>query len=146
VIAAAAIVGILGSLIAAYCYPPVDMNRSVPVPMLLIVFVPLVLARVAIKREESKKIAVVVALFLNGKLDTYPAAEIKTRVIAKSVRYRSLSSGVLTVAPSWRDGRTEETPDVSSATFYAIAEGQLVQVVVHRGAFGLPWYSSVLPD
>jgi len=124
--------------------------------VLLIIFFPLVLARIAIKREESKKIAGIVAavvlcifaafLFLNGKLDTNPPAEIQTRVIAKSVRYRRLSYGVLTVAPSWRDGRTEENLEVSSATFYMIAEGQLVQVVVHRGAFGLPWYSSVLPD
>lgn len=154
-IVAAAIVGALGSLIAAYWYPPIDMETSVPLAMLLIVFVPLVLARVAIKREESKKRAGVVAaillcisaafLILNGSLDRYPPAQVNARVIAKSVGYR-LTSGVLTVAPSWRDGRTEERLPVSSATFYRIAEGQSVQIVIHRGAFGLPWFSSVLPE
>ena len=78
-IVAAAVVGALGSLIGAYWYPPIDMETSVPLAMLLIVFVPLVLARVAIKREESKKRAGVVAaiffcisaafLILNGSLD-----------------------------------------------------------------------------
>ena len=154
-IVAAAIVGALGSLIAAYWYPPIDMETSVPLAMLLIVFIPLALARVVIKREEYKKKAgVVVAivlcisaafLILNGSLDTYPPAQVNARVIAKSVGYR-LTSGVLTVAPSWRNGRTEERLPVSSATFYMVAEGQSVEIVVHRGAFGLPWFSSVLPE
>jgi hypothetical protein len=152
---AAGIIGALGIFVAGYCYPPIDMETSVPLAMLLIVFVPLVLARVAIKLEESKKIAgVVVAivlcisaafLILNGSLDTYPPAQIDTRVIAKFVGYR-LTYGVITVAPSWRDGRTEENLPVSSATFYMVEKGQSVQIVVHRGAFGLPWFSSVLPE
>jgi hypothetical protein len=155
VIVAAAIIGALASLIAVYWYPPLDVETSVPLAIILIVFVPLVLARFAIKREEFKKGAGVVAaivlcisagfLILNGSLDKYPPAQVNARVIAKSVGYR-LTSGVLTVAPSWRDGRTEERLPVSSATFYKIEEGQWVQIVVHRGAFGLPWFSSVLPE
>jgi predicted MFS family arabinose efflux permease len=51
---AAGIIGALGIFVAGYCYPPIDMETSVPLAMLLIVFVPLVLARVTIKREEFR--------------------------------------------------------------------------------------------
>jgi hypothetical protein len=156
VIVAAVILGALGIFIAGYCYPPVNMYTNVSVPALLIALFLLALVHVGLRRDEFRKIGRISAaivfclcaavLFLNGSLDHYPPAEIKTRVIAKSVRYGKGVGYVLTVSPSWRDDRTEENLGVSSATFYTIVEGQLVQVVVHRGAFGLPWYSSVLPD
>jgi hypothetical protein len=155
VIAGVASVGLLGVLAACYCYPLVDMYSNESVPLLLVVFVPLGLACLVIKREEFVKVAgpaiAIVAcisaafLFLNGLLDTHAPALIETRVIAKSVGYGKGGGFVLTVAPSWRDGRKEETLGVSSSTYYMILEGQSVQVVVHRGAFGLPWFSSVLP-
>ena len=154
VIVGAVIVGSLGMLIACFRYPPIDLKTLVQLPMLFVVFVALVLARFTIK--PSKKIvggvvAIVLCisaifLFLNGSLDNYPPAEIEARVIAKSVRYGKAGGYVLTIAPSWRDGRTEENLPVSGATFYMIAEARLVQVVVHPGAFGLPWFSSVLPE
>lgn len=152
-IVAAVILGALGIFIAGYCYPPIDMHTNMSLPAVLMALFLLALVHIAPRREELRKIGRIVAaivfclcaafLFLNGSLDHYPPAEIKTRVIAK---YVGRASHVLTVAPSWRDDRTEESLGVSSATFYMIVEGQLVQVVVHRGAFGLPWYSSVLPD
>jgi hypothetical protein len=151
VIAGATIVELLVAVTAAYRYPLVD--RNVPLSIILMIFVPIVLARFAFKRKEVKQIVPLVVvgifaafLFLNGSLDTHPPEQIEARVIAKSVRYGKGSNYVLTVAPSWRDGRTEENLGVSSATYWKIAEAQPVQVTVHRGAFGLPWYSSVLPD
>jgi hypothetical protein len=156
VIVAAVMVGALGIFIAAYCYPLIDMYTKMSGPTLLIALVLVVLVHVVPRREEFRKIGRIVAaivfclcaafLFLNGSLDDHPPAEIKTRIIAKSVRYGKGGGYVLTVAPSWRDGRTEESLGVSSSTFYALEEGQLVQVVVHRGALGVPWFSNVLPD
>jgi hypothetical protein len=156
VIAAAAIIGALGILIAGYCYPPIDMYTNTSVPTLLTALVLLALIHVALRREEFRKIGRTVAaivfclcstfLILNGSLDNFPPVEIKTRVIAKAVRYGKGGGYVLTVAPSWRDGRTEENLGVSSTTFYTVGEGQLIQVAVHQGAFGLSWFSNVLPD
>jgi hypothetical protein len=155
VIVAAVIVGAFGIFIAGYRYPPVDMYTNMSGSTLVIALVLLALALVS-RREEFRKMGRIVAaivfclcaalLFLNGSLDNNPPAEVKTRVIAKSVRYGKGGGYILTVAPSWRDGRTEESLGVSSTTFYTIQEGQLVQVVVHRGAFRLPWFSNVLPD
>jgi hypothetical protein len=156
VIDAALIAGALGIFIAGYCYPPVDMYSNMSGPTLLIALVFIVLVHVLPRREEFRKMGRIVAaivfcfcaafLFLNGSLDSHPPEDIKTRVIAKSLRYGKGGGYVLTVAPSWRGGRTMESLGVSSTTFYSVLEGQLVQVVVHRGAFGLPWFSNVLPD
>jgi hypothetical protein len=156
VIVAAVIAGVFGIFIGAYCYPPIDMYTNVSGPTLLIALILVVLVHVVPSREEFRKMGRIVAaivfclcaafLFLNGSLDNSPPAEIKTRVIAKAVRYGKGGGYVLTVAPSWRDGRTEESLGVSSSTFYTLEEGQLVQVVVHRDAFRVPWFSNVLPD
>jgi len=86
-------------------------------------------------------------LFLNGALDKYPSVQAQTRVARKSVtRGRGGPSYSLIVTPSWRNGRADERLEVSGATFSMVRTGEPVLVIVHRGMFRLPWFSSVLPE
>jgi hypothetical protein len=81
-------------------------------------------------------------IILNGALDSYPPLQVETQVIQKSVGARS--SYHLVVSPSWREGRDHETFQVRRATFDDVQMGDSIQVVVHRGAFWVPWRPRVL--
>lgn len=82
-----------------------------------------------------------VLIILNGALDSYPPLQVETQVVRKSVGVRS--SYHLTVSPSWREGRDQETFQVRRATFGHLQTGESIQVEVHRGAFGIPWRPTV---
>jgi hypothetical protein len=154
--------GLFGVLLAAHLYPPLDMAPVMGLALVLF-FVPLLTTIVLTRRKRFALHAPFVRsiyawagvalvtfaalLFLNGALDKSSPVEAKTSVIRKSVsRGRGGPSYSLTVAPSWRLGRDDEGLEVNGATFSIVRTGQLVRVVVHRGAFGLPWFSAVRPD
>jgi hypothetical protein len=154
-----AVVGIIGILIAVYFYPLID--RNVVVTVLLIEFVVVMLIRFessvrghqTLREAFLKRVAAIVLcipavfLVLNGALDTYPPTLVRTCVIHKSVSNgRWGPNYYLTMAPSWRGGRTEERLEVSAEVFSRIGEGLSARVAVHRGAFRLPWFSSVVPE
>ena len=148
--------GLLGILLAGYLYPPLDMNLLTRIAIIL-VFIPfLINALFGVRKQLARRmytwggIALVTSaalVFLNGALDKSPPVEAKTLVIRKSVSHgRGGPSYSLIVAPSWRPGRDDERLQVSGATFSMVQGGQPVRVVVHRGVFGLPWFSAVMPD
>jgi len=88
-----------------------------------------------------------VALLLNGALDRVPANEVKATVIRKAMVEGSHHGTYYNViVSSWRPGRTQEDFDVDSKVFKRIAAGKSVTVELHKGFFGVPWYSSISPE
>jgi hypothetical protein len=78
---------------------------------------------------------------LNGVLDYLPPIQVETRVIRKWVRHdRGADRYYVLVGPSWRAGRDQEKISLATqASFDTVEAGDLVQVEVHLGRFGLPW-------
>jgi len=153
--------GLLATILAGHLYTPVDMNPVMGLALILF-FIPLLTVSLGARKRLAEHAPLVVKmwaggaialvmfaalLFLNGALDKSSPVEAKTSVIRKSVsRSRGGPSYSLTVAPSWRLGRGDERLEVNGAMFSMVRTGQPVRVVVHRGAFGLPWFSAVMPD
>lgn len=156
------IFSLFAMLIAARFYPPLDMSPVMLVGLVLF-FTPL-LAHIgfSVRKRLSRHIVLVrrmyrsfgiglgvfaVFLFLNGALDKYPSMQVHTRVAQKAVaRGRGGLSYSLIVSPSWRSGRVEERLEVNGATFSKVRTGDAVLVIAHRGAFQLPWFTSVLSE
>lgn len=153
--------GLFGSLVATHVYPPLDMNATMLI-CLLVFFAPIVVHIVLAVRkllasnlERLKSgyrwtggilLAIVALLFANGALDNSPSQQVVATVIQKSVsRGRGGGSYSLTVSPSWRPGREDERLQVSGATFSSVHTGQPVAIEVHRGAIGLSWFNKVVP-
>ena len=153
--------GICGTIVAAHFYPPLDMNPTMLIA-LIIFFAPMAInvflqvrkqlapnlefVNAAYKYAGWGLVVFAACLFLNGALDRHPSMQAHTRVSQKSVsRGRGGPTYSLTLDPSWRDGRTQERLDVSGATFASVRTGERVSVDVHRGWFGLPWFSRVSP-
>jgi hypothetical protein len=44
---------------------------------------------------------------------------------------------------SWRPGKSNEDLEVNAATYQNAGVGQKITVQIHKGFFGLPWYSGV---
>jgi hypothetical protein len=153
--------GLCGSLVAAHFYPPLDMNPAMLVP--LIIFFAPVASHVffSVRKQLAPNLEFVnrvykyagigvvgfaLCLFLNGALDRNPSMQVHARISQKSAsRGRGSTTYILILDPSWRDGRTQERLDVSRATFVSVRTGDQVSVDVHRGLFGLPWFSRVSP-
>ena len=155
-------VGLFGVLIATHFYPPLDKNALIGfglVPFFAPIFAHLAFS---IRRQLSSHVemlkgiyrltAVVLAifaafLFLNGAMDKYPSEQAETRVTQKLIaRGKYGQSYSLIVTPSWRSGRLEERLEVDGPTYSMVRTGDPVRVVLHRGAFRLPWFSGVLPE
>lgn len=90
-------------------------------------------------------IALPVLLVANSVFDRSPARQVYTVVTLKSFSSGRFSRDFLTVAPSWRPGRTEEKLIVSGSTYSSVYEGEPVAITVHKGLFGLSWYDHVVP-
>ncbi len=94
-------------------------------------------------------VTIFLALFIacNGALDKSPVTPVRTTIVSKRItrgRYGA-ASYTLTVS-SWRPGRATEAFGVDGRTYRATSTQKLVVVEMHRGLFGLPWYSGVLSD
>jgi hypothetical protein len=89
-------------------------------------------------------IALLVLLIANSAFDRSPARQVYTVVTLKSFSSGRFSRDFLTVAPSWRPGRTQEKLIVSGPTFSSVYEGEQVAITVHKGLFGLSWYDRVV--
>jgi hypothetical protein len=85
-------------------------------------------------------------IFLNGGLDRSPGSDVRAMVIEKAapIGYREAQYD-LTVS-SWRPGRRVEYLNVSSREFARAMVGKRIIVELHKGYFGLPWYSNILPE
>ena len=86
------------------------------------------------------------ALF-NGVLDRQRSMEIPSRVIRKETGLASRVGGTLyalDVSLSWDQKPIEMECFVTKQKFADVEVGDLVRLVVHRGAFSRAWYSDVL--
>lgn len=82
--------------------------------------------------------------FLNGALDEHPPAEANALVSTKSVTRGKFAHPYIVMAIAWNQRQIEETLSVSRETFSVVEPGDSVRVVIHPGAFSLPWYGDVL--
>jgi len=83
-------------------------------------------------------------IFLNGALDEHPPVEADALVSTKYVTRGRFAGPVLDLSIEWNQRRSEETLAVSRETFSAVEPGDSVSVVVHPGAFSIPWYGNVV--
>ena len=155
-----AIFGIsLGSLIALDSYPPLFSNLLVVymVPGISLV-VALALAfflQDQLTRYWTLVILMIVLVaatfvmppayyFLNGILDGNPAREIPSIVLRKGISggYRGRGPYLVLSVP-WNSEIINVPVWVKDRTFSDAEPGDSVRLVVHPGAFSLPWYGSV---
>jgi len=96
-------------------------------------------------RVGSVLVAAALLLFANCALDAKPPKRFEVRVVSKysSSRPRGADGYYLTVAPSWRSGKTEEDIPVSLSDYVIYRNGQTVVIEVHGGLFHIPWYGAI---
>jgi hypothetical protein len=154
----AVLAGLLGILIADYYFPLLDRNAFLITGM-CVLFAPVIFhviisarGRLGVNLGRVQRAYVVAggASFLlalliacNGGFDRSAATPVTTTILRKQmVRGRSGPSYTLRVR-SWRPGRSTESLGVHAETYRSVSEERPVVVEVHRGAFGMPWYSGV---
>lgn len=156
--------GLFGIYVTPHVYTPVDFDRVMALGVVL--FIAPVVANVvvpAIRKRSRSRDALIRNLYgwsgaamlifsallvLNGAMDRYPPMQFQTHVVHGSY-FRSAKFGDtynMVVSPSWRLGRNEETLRVNLPTFSTLRSGEQVRVVIHRGAFSMPWLGAVVPD
>jgi hypothetical protein len=81
--------------------------------------------------------------FLNGRMDRSTPNHVNAMVIRKiaPIGYREAQYH-LTVS-SWRLARSVEDLNVSSRVFKRAVIGKRITMELHKGYFGLPWYSNI---
>ncbi len=84
-------------------------------------------------------------LLFNGALDAAPAQIVKSFVIRKSISRSKSSYHYHLTIYSWRPDRPSETLEVSSAKYQSLSVDQSIQVQIHPGLFGIPWYGDITP-
>jgi len=96
-------------------------------------------------RVGSVLVAVALLLFANCALDAKPPARFEVRVVSKHSQSGSRGgvSYYLTVAPSWRSGKTDEEIPVSLTDYVTYRVGETVIIEVHGGLFHVPWYGAI---
>lgn len=156
-----ALAGFFGIILVTQRYPLLDQDRALFLALFL-VFVPILVyiflsvrKRAGAQLEFLKKLFVwfasllatlVLLLLINGAFDNRPVSTENSVVIRKSVAHgRGGPNYTIRVSPSWRPGKDEEKLPVTGSTYGSLQIGQPVDVEVHPGAFGLPWFSSVTP-
>ena len=96
-------------------------------------------------RVGSVLVVVALLLFANCALDSKPTARFEVRVVSKysHTGSRGGSSYYLTVAPSWRRGKSDEDIPVSLSDYVTYRNGETVVIEVHGGLFHIPWYGAI---
>jgi hypothetical protein len=139
--------GIFGSFFAYSLYPLLDGRYVV----MGIVFLFLILAGLVPRAAVLSGVALALfaaALSLNGALDKFPPAEVKTTVVRKASVTGSQKHGTHyhVIVSSWRPGRTEEQLDVDSSVYRRAVVGRVATVELHKGYFGIPWLGNISPQ
>jgi hypothetical protein len=154
-----AIFGIsLGSLIALDSYPPLFSNLLV-VYMVPAISLVVALALAFILQDQLTRYATLVRLlivlvaatfvmppayyFMNGILDGNPAREIPAIVLGKYRGGYKRGGPYLVLSLPWNSERINVKTRVSDRTFSDAEPGDSVRLVVHPGAFSLPWHEEV---
>lgn len=155
-----AIFGIsLGSIIALDSYPPLFSNLPVVYMVPGISFViALVLAFFYLDRLTRYWTLVILMIvlvaatfvtppayyFMNGILDGNPAREIPSIVLGKGIITGRGGGPYLVLSLPWNSEKINVRVRVYERTFSDAEPGDSVRLVVHPGAFSLPWYGNVL--
>jgi len=154
-----AVFGIAGIIIAVDLYPPLFSNflkiYMVPGISLAAALVLLFLFADLRTRYAKTTIALIILVavtfvmptayyFLNGILDGNPAKEIPSIVLSKGISSGKGGGPYLVLSLPWNSERTSVSVRVSSRTLSDAEPGDSVRLVVHSGAFSLPWYGDVL--
>jgi len=156
----AAIFGIsLGSLVALDSYPPLFSN------LLLVYMVPgislvVALALAFFLQDQLTRYSTLVILMIvfvaatfvappayilmNGILDGSPAKEIPSIVLGKGRPGYKGGRPYLVLSLPWNSEKINVRVGVYDRTFSDAEPGDSVRLVVHPGAFSLPWYGNVL--
>jgi hypothetical protein len=149
--------GLLGMVISAFRLYPTLEHKSVA-RLLVLLFLVATIVNLALDDRYAKftrimylvvtAVMVVSATvyFLNGALDRHIPTEVKATVIGK-VASRGQGGGdatALTVMWHQTQKQIVENFKVSRQTFATIEPGDSVYLIVHQGAFSMPWYGGLL--
>ena len=83
-------------------------------------------------------------IFLNGLLDGKPAIEIPSTVVGKGISSGKGGGPFLVLNLMWNQEKINAGVRVTSRTLSDAEVGDSVRLVVHPGAFSLPWHGDVL--
>ena len=87
-----------------------------------------------------------ILLFMNGKLDRSTPQDVSATVIHKIAPIGYRQAQYRLIVSSWRPGRSFEDLNVNSRQFQSAIVGKRISIEMHKGSFGLPWYSHISPE
>jgi len=153
--------GLLGIVVANGCFPLLDRNVFL-ITGVCALFAPVVfhlvssarkrLAQDLVRLQRAYLCAGVVTIFLatimagNGALDKSPATPVHTTILRKQVTRGKSGPSYMLIVSGWRTGKTTEELAVGARSYGSVSIGKGALVLVHRGRFGLAWYSGVLAE
>ena len=156
-----AFAGMCGIVIADLCYPMLDRDPFLMAGVCLVLvpglfhLVSSMLKRLAVDVGRIQRaylsagaLSIFLAIFMagNGALDNSPSTAMRATVLSEqAVRGKSGTNYTVKVR-SWRPGRATEQLGVNGRTYRSVSTGKGVEVEMHRGFFGLPWYSGVYSE
>jgi hypothetical protein len=154
--------GLLGIVIATGFFPLLDRDAFL-IAGLCAFFAPVALHVVSSFRKRlaldvgrlqraylyAGAATVFLAVFIagNGALDQSPVTPVRTTTLRKQVTVGRYGRPSYTLrVRSWRAGRATEDFNVSGRTYRTTSTEKAVVVEMHRGRFGLSWYSGVFSE
>lgn len=157
---AVAIFGIsVGSLISLNLYPPLFSNvlkiYVIPGISLVIALALLFLFADQQTRYAKTTMALIILVsstfvmppayyFANGILDGNPPRQLPAIVVKKGISTGKGGGPCLVLELPWNSEKINVSVRVSSWTLSDAEPGDSVRLIVHPGAFSLPWYGDVL--
>lgn len=145
--------GLLGTILSTYFLYPTFEPRSIT-SLLVFLFLVNTIAILVLHQQHPKftklmslvVIAVAIAsatvYFLNGALDRRAPTEVQATIADKFVTRGVWGGNILALTMMWNEKPTEENVRVGSEIFSKAEPGDSVGLIVHPGAFSLPWYGS----
>jgi hypothetical protein len=157
----AILAGLLGILIADHYFPLLDRHAFL-IAGLCVFFAPVLFHLVSSVRKRlgldldrlrraylcAGAVAVFLALLMacNGAFDKSAATPVGTSVVYKQVVWGKSGPSYTVRVRSWRAERATEDLGVNARTYRSVSAEKGVVVEMHRGVFGLAWYSGVYSE
>jgi hypothetical protein len=153
--------GFLGILFALVTYPPLSDHSLTPFLFPIVVAIPAAMMIVLAVWDQMERFAILAGLvfvltgavlpfraafyFLNGALDKNPPLEVHTLVSNGYIDNGEYgpSYGLVASVP-WNGRQIEIHVGVSSDTYSFAETGDYLRLVVHPGAFKVPWYDQAV--
>jgi hypothetical protein len=147
--------GLLGTSIAIFLYPPLEVSSLAVYSWPAIALIPVPVGFVFVHWRRLPRYAglfrfamfLIVAAFvipgpyyfLNGLLDKNPP------IAAQAIVSRKGTCCNVEWTAAWNGRKIVQVSGINREAFYPVEPGDALRVEVHSGAFSLPWYSDVLP-